>query len=716
MVEASLSPHTLFSARWHRVAGLCPRLRQQVELRRQPQRGVDWFLLVDTASGEVRRLNRAAYEFIGRCDGHSSVRRVWEAVLTAMPDVAMSQDEVVQLLSSLHERQLLEVDHAPDVEAVFRRRDQVRRRRRWLAVNPMAFRLAMVDPSPWIERLAPAGRWIFSAWGLLAWGVLVLAAAWVGLPQLGALYAEATRLAGSPSDLALAWFVYPFIKGVHEAAHALAMRRWGITPRRAGITLLLLTPVPFVDASATDALRQPHRRAVVSAAGILAELAVASLALLLWSLVEPGLVRDLALSAVLIGTVSTLLVNGNPLLRLDGYYVLSDLLDLRNLAPRSARWWQTLARRVLLGDRHAEPMTTVPGEWPWLVAFSPLSMLFRLALCMATVLWIGQHSAVLGALVGISLGLALLGRPLWSGLQALRFQPGLSPWARTATAVTLVVLLVGVVEWPHHHVATGVVLPPEQSQLRLGSDGFISEWLVRDGQAVGPGVVVGRLSDDELVARRAELQADLTEADVRLYDALVSGSDEVSALGERLATRQAGLMRIDERLALLDVKAGAAGTLVLPHQGDQLGGYLRRGELLGYVMNGAPLVLRVAVPQSEADLLQVASRQVEVRLAQSPHVVIAGQVGPERGAAVMQLPSAALGDHGGGSLATDPADPQGLTTVSPVFVLDVEVKGLQSDHIGGRAFVRFDLGTQTLASRAARQVRQLLLGSFNPSA
>jgi len=112
---------------------------------------------------------------------------------------------------------------------------------------------------------------------------------------------------------------------------------------------LLLVPVPYVDASAAAAFPGKRARMLVSGAGILAEAFIAAVAIIVWSSVEPGVVRAAAYQVLLIAGVSTLLINGNPLLRYDGYYVLADLLEIPNLASRANAYVGTLFRRWVLG-------------------------------------------------------------------------------------------------------------------------------------------------------------------------------------------------------------------------------------------------------------------------------------------------------------------------------------------------------------------------------
>jgi putative peptide zinc metalloprotease protein len=709
----------LFSPRWYRVAALRPQLRAQVELRRQDQRGVAWFLLLDESADEVRRLNRLAYEFVGRCDGTQTVQQIWDALLAARPDEVMTQDEIVRLLMALHERGLIEFDLAADVESVFRARAVKRRRQRLQGVNPLAFRLALFDPSPLLARLQPLAPWIFSSGMLALWLVGVLCAGTAAAMQAGELVAHGARLLAAPGYVFMTWLMYPVIKAIHETAHALAVQRWGAPVRQAGVTLLMLTPVPFVNASAADGFRHRHQRALVSAAGIMAELAIAALALGVWLTVQPGLVQDLALLAMLIGAVSTVLVNGNPLMRFDGYYLFCDLLDLRNLGLRSTQWWTRSLARTLLGTTPATTLEPLPGERAWLVAYAPLATAYRIALALAIGLWVGSHSALLGVAVGVFIVYGTVLKPLRAALRAVAATGTLRGVWRGVAAAATVLAAVALVPVPFGTLAQGVVWLPERAQIRAGTDGFIARFAAQGGQRVRAGDLVAILQDERLQAARAALEADATDLEVAMFQAQAAEPEKVPALREKLAYSRAEAARQDEKLAQLEIHAPADGVLVIPHQADQLGSYRRKGELIGHLMTGDPLTVRVALPQEQADLVRGRAGGVGVRLAEEGGRLRAGMVRRDMSGAVSRLPSAALGNQGGGEIAVDPAEKDGMTTRAPIVLMDVEIARATpadiGERVGARALVRFDHGTLPVAQQALRQFRQLVLQHFNPA-
>ncbi len=193
--------------------------------------------------------------------------------------------------------------------------------------------------------------------------------------------------------LLILWLAYPLIKVLHELAHAFAVKVFGGEVHEVGLTLLMLTPVPYVNASASIAFAQKRQRIAVAAAGIAVEVVLATAALGLWMALEPGLIKDIAFAVVLIGGVSTLLVNGNPLLRFDGYHMLCDALELPHLAQRSQRYWLYLLKRGLLGVQGTRFDGHARGALPWLLAHAPLSWLYRAALLTLLSVWLATQAA-----------------------------------------------------------------------------------------------------------------------------------------------------------------------------------------------------------------------------------------------------------------------------------------------------------------------------------
>ncbi|UUZ74442.1 PqqD family peptide modification chaperone [Polaromonas sp. P1(28)-13] len=336
---------TLVSGSWYRVAPLKPSLVGGLKIVRQRVRNQLWHVLVEPGSGRQLRLNPAAYTFVGQCDGRATVETLWQGLLRQQGDETPGQDDILRLLAQLHRAGMLHFDAAPHLSLLFARRGEHEERRRRAFINPLMLRIPLFDPTRLLERLAPVGT-ALAAWPVFAlWAFAILLAAVAAAVSFPQLKADALRVLATPASYAIAWVAYPIIKALHELAHALAVRIFGGAVHEVGISLLLLTPAPYVDASAANAFESALQRALVSAAGIMVELALAAGAMFAWAVLTPGLLRDASTVVLLICSISTLLFNGNPLLRLDGYHLLCDLLELPNLAVRSRAWWASTWQR-----------------------------------------------------------------------------------------------------------------------------------------------------------------------------------------------------------------------------------------------------------------------------------------------------------------------------------------------------------------------------------
>ena len=489
----------LLAQDWYRVAFMRPRLRPGVRVSRQQVRGECWFVLCDPVSGRHHRFNDIAYRLIAACDGERTLDEVWAARAAADGDQAPTQGEAVRVFSQAFGANLFVGNVAPDAAAIVRAQTRGRQQRRRAAVNPLAFRVPLWDPDAFLAAHIERLRWLFTP---LA-GAIILALLGLGALLLashaadGAAFAKG-RLGGGTLLLAM-WLVYPFVKGLHELAHAFTVKAFGGEVHEIGITLLMLTPVPYVDASASLGFASKRQRMAVAGAGIAAELLLATLAMALWLALEPGTFKDIAFAVVLVGGLSTLVINGNPLLRFDGYHVLCDAFELPHLAQRSQRWWQHLLKRGLLRLPTALFDGYARGALPWLLAYAPLAWLYRAVLLVLLALWLADVNSALGLAAVAVAAWWLLMKPAIAALRYLASAAELhGQRARTALITLLVVgtagTLVFAADLPQRTDATGVVWLSDEAMVRLGTDGFVAQFMVADGDAVVAGQPLLRLT------------------------------------------------------------------------------------------------------------------------------------------------------------------------------------------------------------------------------
>jgi putative peptide zinc metalloprotease protein len=708
-----LDPVPLDSPLWYRVANIVPRLRPTVRVRHRGSEGGARHVLADLLTGRHHLLDEAAWSFVGRFDGRRTIGEIWTWLSTHVPQPP-TQHEVLEWLANLDAAGLLQSDRLPDLQALMRGEEQVDRRRRRASLNPLSWRVPLGDPTRWLIRLDPLARVLSHPLALLAAVALV----GVGLMQVAlqwpALQGDVRERLGSPAFLALSWAVYPLIKALHELGHALAVRRCGAEVHHVGIGFLYLVPAPYVDASAATGLSRRRERILISAAGVLVECVLAAVGVLVWSTVQPGLVRDLALSVALVGGVSTLLANANPLVRMDGYHVLTDALDLPNLAQRSRRWWIDQIQRLLGGLATG---SVLPASWLQrgvTLAYAPSAWLFGMVVAVSACLWLAQTAAMLALMAGAIALWMQVGQPLVAGLRWLARTPSLHGRRLRAAllasgAVAAVLAGVLLVPLPQATVAQAQAWMPEEALVRAPADGFVTAVEASADSAVQTAAPLLTLHNDDqpvelakLHARRLELEVQVNR--LQVHDAAAAQRAEAEA--GALQAKEAELARRIEQMALRSTRAGRVSWI---EPQTLLGRHVQRGELLGYVLADDRLVARTVVPDEDIAWLLAGVRAVSVmrpEAAGQAHVGRWDGVVPETGSV---LPAAALGVQAGGRIETDPTDADGLRTLQPVAVIDVQVPDLAVQRLGARLLVRFDHGAQPLWARLLRRLQQLTL-------
>jgi putative peptide zinc metalloprotease protein len=711
---------SIFSSSWHSVADLKPRLIPQARVHRHVYRGQVWHVVQDQAGGKYHRLSPEAYALVKRMDGVKSVQTLWELANVTGDGDACTQNEIVDLLVQMHAADLLQVDSAPDSAALFHRyhKKRIAALKQWL-LNPMSLKLPLFDPDKFLSRWTPYLAWVFSPTGALLWLAVVCPAMVLAARYWPELTNNLSDNVLSSSNLTVMLPVFPAVKLLHELGHGFAAKAWGGAVHELGLMFLVFAPVPYVDASSSAAFPSKYRRAVVAAAGMLVELFLAALALYVWLLIEPGVVRAVAFNVMVVAGISTLIVNGNPLLRYDGYYIFTDLVEIPNLAQRGQKYLTYLWDRHVFGAHDAVPVQETKAERLWLFCYTPLAWLYRTYVTVSVTLFIAGQFFIFGAVLALWGGFKLLAMPLWAAYKHVTASANLRRRRKPALliSVSMVIgmgLLLFVLPMPLYTRAEGVVWLPERSLLRAGGNGFFRRWSVFPGVRVGKSAPLYVLEDDLLSTELAVAAAKAKETEAKYNAEQFADPIKAAVLLSQLQGEQEKQIQLEKRVADLVGYANTDGLFVAVQPQDLPGKYFKKGDLVGYVLERDALLARVVVDQDDIDLVR--SRLVSIELRLSNRIVQSHQVNLAREAAggIDELPSAALSLNGGGSIITAPNDPENLKTVERVFILDLALPRTVSDAMfGERVHVRFHHGSEPLAWQGLRRLRQLFLSRFS---
>lgn len=715
-----------FSPFWHRVRVMRPRLRPHVQITRQHYRGRRWHVVHDPATNQFYRLNPIAHEFIGLLDGARTVEDVWKIALERHGDAAPTQNEVIQLLSQMYQSNLLSGDVPPETEQLLQRgRKRMKQKALQQAMGIMYFRIRLFNPDAIISWIEPILRPLLNRWGFVAWLALVGLAVSQLLPHWERL-AGGFESAIAPSNWGWMFAMFVIAKAIHETGHGVITKRFGGQVPELGIMLLVLIPAPYVDASAAWAFESKWRRIAVGAGGMLFELALAAAAAFVWLNTADGqLVHQLAYNLMLTASISTILFNANPLMKFDGYYMLSDLLEIPNMMQRSQQMLQHLAKVHIYRLKNETPPSTQRGERSTLIVFGLAALAYRIFLFLSITMY------VMGILFAVGVILAAWTAAMWFILPLGKFvhwlasNQSLSECRTRAVATTLLIaalLLLGLggVPAPDRRRASGVVVSLSDPGVFCRADGVISVAHVRPGDRVRAGDPIVTLENPEYASRLEHQRAMIRETEILERRATEANPAQAAVVRERLAAMRQQADYLAERIERLVVRSPHDGYVVGLDPTTIIGAYAREGQAVCQVIDTTNLRVVANLAQAEAAWHFDIGRErysVEMRLYSDPFRVWSGGETLVMPAGQHELRHPALGFGGGGTVETDPRDETGRRTRRPQFIMEVTpVMQGEADAAawagvpGQRVAMRFGLPSSPLLWQWADRLHKLVQG------
>lgn len=713
---------------WQRLESLRPSLPRHIHIQRRDYNGERWFILHDKSNGRFHRLTPSAWRLISAMNGRNSLGQVLASAAQAefytAEEEIPTRDDLIHLLQYLHVADLLVCDLPPNTQELFARREQ-KKQQRWLRLlmNPLTWNIPLGNPDRLLDKLMPLARLLASR----TMGIVWLLVVGYALTQVVLNWTQLTQghldRVLSPSNLFLLWLTYPCFKVLHELGHGLFTKVWGGQVNDCGVVFVVGTPLPYVDASAATGFQSKRQRLMVGAAGMAVELFLAALALLLWLQLSPdsgaGFLRDFLYNIIIIGGVSTLFFNGNPLMRFDGYHLLTDAFDLPNLATRANQQFSYLLRRYAYGVSGIFSPAVNYREAVLLTGYSVAAFAYRLFMLVFIILLVANYFPTLGLVIGCWL---LFFQLLWPALKALNYlardKQLASKRARavsvTAAGAALLTVFLVAVPMPMSTSAEAVLWLPDEARVKVESSGEVAQVLVADGDTVAQGQELVRLSNPVLVAQLAVQQARLREYDARYQQAWVADRAQAQLFEQDINAIKAEIELLQTRVVNLVVRSPSQGVFRITRQHYLPGSFLKQGDEVALIEKPAAVRVRAALLQEEVGLVRQATQKISIRFASNPLHTIAAEMMQDIPVATLELPSQVLGAQGGGRIAVDASQPTGTRVKDKVFLLDLALQDfVQSGHYGERAHVKFQHPAEPLAAQWYRALQLLFIRHFS---
>lgn len=718
---------SLFSEHWHVVRHLRPQLRQNIEVLPRILRGRAWFLLFEPMSQRFVRVNPETWHVITLLDGQLNVEQIWDKAAEHIEQQnvqlnkqhrAISQNELVQLLSQLYSNDLLQTEVSFDAEEMSKRYKKHKfNKLKQSFLNPISLKVPLIYPDYFFNQCKKLSRSIFNLWGVILWLIIVIPALLLLAENWQDLSSNLSDRVLSTSNLFILWLTYPIVKIIHEFAHGLAIKAWNGNVREMGLMFILFIPIPYVDASSSYHFVSKWQRIAVSIAGIMTELLLGSIAIYLWVTTETGVIHAFAYNVIFIAAVSTVLVNGNPLMRYDGYYILSDLLEIPNLAGRSTKYWVYLSDKYLLGANTAQPPFASEKEKFWLIVYGFFSPLYRISIMLGLIWFVAQKYFMFGVLLAILSAFMTIVMPIYKGIKHIYQGASLSKYRDQAIKRFRWILLslffiICILPFPYYSTQQAVVWLPEESVIRATESGSIQTIHLRKNQ-IEKKQILFTLENTELTEKYDLQKLQVEAIDFKLRQASL---DDVQ-LRQKLELQKQGLdqqlQQYEQKIKLLNISSPISGSWFAKDHVELDHRFYKRGDIIGYVLNQPARLIRCAVVQQDYELIQSRLRGIEIRFKNQFDNTYTGHIVRSTPQTQKKLFSLALGSQAGGNITVDPTDQEGATALQNYFDLDIQLsKSLDSNVFGDIAYVRFDLGYAPLALQWARKLRQLFLEQF----
>lgn len=471
------------------------------------------------------------------------------------------------------------------------------------------FRYPLVRPEPWLKRLLPWLAFVYRRPFWLCIGLVLLIGLYLALHDWSSVV-EAAGRAFELQSMALYGAALIGLKLCHELGHALTTVRYGCRVPSMGVAVMLGAPMFYTDVSDSWRLARRAERLRIVYAGVAAEAIIATLAVLAWSFLDAGLLRDACFALATTALVTSVMVNLNPCMRFDGYFALSDCLDIANLQPRAFALGRWKLRERLFGFGKEPPEQLPRHMESILIRYAVITAIYRFFLFMGIAVIV---YAVAGKTIGIFLAGFEIGyfivKPILQELKGwwdLRAEIVVQRRSRVTAALVAIALLVLVLPWQRSVEAPGMRTAAREEAIYLPFPSRLTGIEVSEGARVRAGDLLFTAADEGLESelKRAVLQWRLQKFRAARMGASSEESELRAAIESEVARAAADVAAIERRLARLEVRAPFDGCIVDLDKAISAGIWLNERAPLAYVVSESQSVVRGMV--SDNDLARIA--------------------------------------------------------------------------------------------------------------
>lgn len=629
------------------------RKRSDLSARRHTYQGRSYWVVKEPVGLNYFRFQEEEFAILQWLDGTQSLDSLKEQFEDEFPPQKITVEELAQFLGMLHRSGLVVTDAPGQGRQLKKRRDE-RKRKEWIAAlsNVLAIRFKGIDPERLLTRIYPWFRWMYTKTAVIICCTLAISALLLVAVQFDVFRSKLPSFHNFFAVENWIWMglVLCVTKVIHEFGHGLTCKHFGGECHEMGVMILVLTPCLYCNVSDSWMLPNKWHRAMIGAGGMYIEVVMASIATFIWWFTQDGMLNFLCLSTMFICSVSTIIFNANPLLRYDGYYILSDIVEIPNLRQKSSSILQRKLAYWCLGIEQPEDPFLPQRNQMFFALYTVAAVVYRWVVVLSILMFLYSvfepyGLKIIGQTIAAMSIFGLVVQPLWK-LGKFFYVPGRLQKVKkprlyaTLGIVALVISAVLFIPLPHHVMCPMWITPQGAERIYIAEPGFLEEVLVEPGETVRQGDILARLSNPDLDLEIAKLQGEQSADTVQLmaYRSVQFDDDQsrlaIDPLERKLKTTEIQLDIRGQKLAKLTLVAPTGGTVMpmesresrtapgqLPSwsgsifEGRNEGAFLERQTPFCYIGDPRKLEASVAVDQSSIDFVR-SGQAVEIMLDQ----------------------------------------------------------------------------------------------------
>ena len=582
-------------------------LRDDIRFRPQQFRGETCYVIEDAASSSFFRIGVPEYTLISLFNGDNSIADAMQQASAVLGRDAFTEHDAAAISRWLVESGLAKTYTSDEAQRLYRKSQDKLAGQRRQSLNPIITKIPVFRPEKLIDRVAPLLLWTTSWPAFLGWTVTLCVAFHQLLTHSDRLVFRAGDVL-APNNWLWLGATWLALKLVHELYHALFCRKYGGEVREAGIVLIAFAPIFYVDVTSSWRFPSKWQRVMVAAAGMYVEVFIGAIAAIIWVHSDVGWLNQMALNVVVLATVTTIVFNANPLMRFDGYYMLSDVMEIPNLAPQGQQYLSYWGKRYLYGVGLRSPLSLEPHD-VFIRCYGFAAMVWRVLITLSIGIMVATlfHGAGLAlAIVGLLFWILV---PLVSNIRYLLMGKNDECPNRAYCGALLIVWGVAITlacnygPWPFAVKAPGVVDYRPGGIVRTEVGGFVKQVHVVPGQTVSKGQLLAELENAQLFAETERLAHALKASEKRIHMASSQG-DIASQKMEQENRRNLSMQLVERKrqLASFRIVAPIAGLVVSDELDSLVGTYLGQGHELMVIGNERDKEIRLSIAQEDSRL------------------------------------------------------------------------------------------------------------------